>query len=118
MPDNGSEFVSRFSEYDLLQLDKRLVQRQKRLPAEDSSPNDLWTYNYEARRHHYLRDKYYNSLQYFESYCEQEILKTYFRAFLNKTSLVFFEYEPESFNVFPHPEQHVFTHPVRRRNLP
>ncbi len=51
---------------------------------------------------------HYNSLQYFESYCEQEILKTYFRAFLNKASLTFFEYEPESFNVFPHPEQHVF----------
>ncbi len=108
MPDNGIELTSRFSEYDLLQLDKRLVQRQKQLPSEDSSSNDLWTYNYEARRHHYLRDTYYNSLQYFESYCEQEILKTYFRAFLNKASLTFFEYEPESFNVFPHPEQHVF----------
>ncbi|GAK58465.1 hypothetical protein U27_05439 [Candidatus Vecturithrix granuli] len=108
MPDNGVELTSRFSEYDLLQLDKRLVQRQKRILAEDSSNNDLWTYSYEARRHHYLRDKYYNSLQYFESYCEQEILKTYFRAYLGKANLVFFDYEPESFNVFPHPDQHIF----------
>ncbi len=57
MPDNGIELTSRFSEYDLLQLDKRLVQRQKQLPSEDSSSNDLWdSANYEARRHHYLRD--------------------------------------------------------------
>ena len=108
VPDNGSEFVSRFSEYDLLQLDRRLVQRQDRIQAEDSSPNDLWTYNYEARRHHYLRDRYYNTLQYFESYCEQEILKTYFRAYNRKANLVFFEYKPESFNIFPHPDQHAF----------
>lgn len=108
VPDNGVEFTSRFSEYDLLQLDKRLVQRQKRLPAQDSSKNDLWTYSYEARRHQYLRDRYYQDLQYFESYCEQEILRTYFRAYLSKANLMLFDYEPESFNVFPHPDQHVF----------
>ncbi len=108
MPDSGTEFVSAFSEYHLLQLDKKQLQRFEGKLVEDSPKNDLWTFNYEFRRHHNLRNKYYKNKQLFESYCEQEILKTYFRSRLRKGPITFFEYEPDEFAVTPDPDARVF----------
>lgn len=108
MPDSGTEFVSAFTEYQLLQLDKRLLQRFEGQLAEDSSKNDLWIVDYEFRRHHDLRDRYYKKKKFFKSYCEQEILKTYFRSYVRKGKVTLFEYEPSEFTVTPDPNAHVF----------
>ncbi len=108
MPDSGTEFVSGFTESELLQSDEKLLQRFEGKLAEDSPKNDLWIFSYEARRHHYLRDKYYEKEMLFRSYCEQEIIKTYFRSYLKKWNLTLFEYDPAEFKVTPDPAAHVF----------
>ncbi len=108
LPDSGSELVSRFSEYDLLEIDKRLVQRLEGTPADDIPNSQLNVYRYEANRHHYLRNKYYKNKQLFESYCEQEILKTYYRFLLSMGEVQLFDYKPEEFTFQPDPNESVF----------
>ena len=108
MPDSGTEFVSSFSERELLGLDRRIIQRYESEPAEDIPYLDMEQYNYEARRHHELRNKFDRNQQYFESYCEQEILKTYYRSTLRKGSVQLLEYEPDTFSVTPDTNASVF----------
>ncbi len=108
MPDTGAEFVSGFSEYELLQFDQRLLRRFEGKPAHDDTKNDLWIINYEFNRHHHLRNQYYKKQQFFQSYCEQEILKTYFRSFLRQGRATLYEYDVDEFRVTPDPTTHIF----------
>ncbi|MBD3306894.1 sulfatase-like hydrolase/transferase [candidate division KSB3 bacterium] len=108
MPDTGTEFVSAFSEYRLLQIDKRLLQRFEGKLADDTPPKTLSLFTYEARRHHFLRDRHYQQERFFRSYCEQEILKTYFRSYIRTKGVSLLEYEPADFAVRPDPDAHVF----------
>ncbi len=108
MPDSGSEFVSSFTESQLSDLDQRIIQRYESKPAEDIPYSALEKYNYEAGRHHYLRNRYNQKEQFFESYCEQEILKTYYRSTLRKGIVQLFEYDSDTFQVTPDPNASVF----------
>ncbi len=108
LPDSGTEFVSGFSEYELLDIDKRLVQRREGTFAEDIPKSQLKVYTYEAKRHHYLRNKAYQEFRLFESYCEQEILKTYFRGMIGNGRIQVFDYDPEDFIFQPDPSKSVF----------
>lgn len=108
MPDTGTQFVSRFTEYDLLTLDKRQVQRFEGKLIDDIPRVERQVFDYEARRHHELRNRYYNTQRFFESYCEQEILKTYFRSAIRKIPIQMFDYEPEQFVIAPDPGAYVF----------
>ena len=101
MPDNGSQFVSAFPESRLLALDKILLQRLEGKPAEDAPRAARIVFGYEAQRHQAWRDWHYQNKQFFESYCEQEILKTYFRAHLRRYALELFDYQPEQFKTPP-----------------
>jgi len=108
MPDNGSEFVSSFSENELIELDRRIIERYESKPVEDIPYLTLEKYHYEAGRHHYLRNKYNQNERYFESYCEQEIIKTYYRSVLRKGEVQLFEYDPDTFQVTPDPNEFIF----------
>jgi len=108
MPDSGTQFVSAFSENRLLKLDKLQTQRSQGELAEDIPGNDLWIFAYEARRHSYLRNLHYKNEQFFESSCEQEILKTYFRSYIRKHRVEMLEYETAKFAISSNPDEHVF----------
>ena len=108
MPDTGTEFVSAFSESKLLELDKILLQRAEGKLVEDVPKMDLRKFSYEAGRHHYLRNLSHRNDQLFKSYCEQEILKTYFRSSLRKERLQLFEYDFDTFKVRPDPSEYLF----------
>ncbi|GAK54151.1 hypothetical protein U14_05429 [Candidatus Moduliflexus flocculans] len=108
MPDNGAEFVSSFAENELIALDRRIMERYENKPVEDIPYLTVERYNYEAGRHHYLRNKYNQNGRYFESYCEQEIIKTYYRSALRKGAIQLFEYKPETFQVTPDPNEFIF----------
>jgi choline-sulfatase len=108
MPDTGAQFVSNFSEYELLDRDNRLMRRSEGEIADDVSYHDRWVYNYEARRHQYLRDLHYKDERFFESFYEQEILKTYFRAYLRRNQVQLFDYDLDAFAITPDPNEHVF----------
>ncbi|PID55747.1 hypothetical protein CSB45_14525 [candidate division KSB3 bacterium] len=109
-PDSGSQFISTYSEERLLQIDKQLLQRDDGIFTEDLPRSLLNAYNYEARRHQELRDRYYQQERFFYSYCEQEILKTYFRFYLRKKNLQFFEYDDKQLQIAPDVNERIFYH--------
>lgn len=108
LPDSGAQFVSVFSEHRLLTIDKTQRQRLNGELAEEIPPLDLRNFQYEGRVHAYYRDRYYQREMYWESYCEQEILKTYYRAYLQQRSLALTEYDPTMFDIPAPHDQHVF----------
>ena len=108
MPDSGAQFVSSFTEYQLLTLDKQIIQRYESKPAEDIPGGMLEQYEYEANRHHYLRNKYNDAKKFFESYCEQEIVKTYYRSLLRRGKVQLFEYDQNDFAVAPDVNASIF----------
>ncbi|MCP4401922.1 MAG: sulfatase-like hydrolase/transferase [bacterium] len=107
-PDSGTQFVSLFPEEQLLQFDKYLLQRYEGQPLEDVPRAKLKAFSDEAERHQYLRDFYHRNNIFFNSHCEQEILKTYYRSYLRKKNLTLHEYGAEQLKIAPKAEDTIF----------
>lgn len=108
LPDSATRFVSAFSEYDLLRLDKQYLERLEGKAVEEIPAIPRQVLEYEANRHEYYRNWYYKHQEFFESYCEQEILKTYFRAYLTQHQVQLYEYDFDLFSINPIPDRQVF----------
>jgi choline-sulfatase len=108
MPDSGTQFVSAFPENQLVLLDKIQLQRLEGKLVEDLPKITRRIFAYEAQRHQYLRDWHREHERFFESYCEQEILKTYFRSYMRRFAVKPFEYITDRFAIAPDLNAHVF----------
>lgn len=108
LPDSATEFVSVFSEHRLLALDRQHRQRLEGQLMEALPSLDAKHFQYEGRAHRYFRDWYRNHDMLWESYCEQEILKTYYRSYLLHHNVSLHEYDQAQFTIPPDRGQHVF----------